>query len=172
MPRNLHCAQRREQIHGYLDDALSEVETRELADHLEQCGGCRTDVAQLRRLQAALRGLQPPGDSTSARDRVFARYRGSERSEPLREVASAALPSAGGHWWRRHPLASYALAAAAAIVVAFLPPVSPVVHTSPVLPGPAEMSVLSERHDLHVAHAESAPETAAPGNRPEGGANE
>lgn len=129
----------------------------QVAAHVAACDRCREEVAQFRTLKAALSEMGTPSGSGDARERVFGRYR---EERPLPVESASVGPAAAAmrvHHWARHPALSFAMAAAAAALIAFLPPIAPSGGSPTLLPDPVEMSVLSERHDLHVAHVEEQP---------------
>lgn len=47
-----------EVLSAYLDDELEEVESREIADHLERCTDCRARFASMRRVVTTLRRME------------------------------------------------------------------------------------------------------------------
>lgn len=60
----------------YLLGELSVEEERELERHLEECSGCRDELARARQMHDLLRELAAGGPSPELKDRVLARVRG------------------------------------------------------------------------------------------------
>ncbi|HWI45752.1 MAG TPA: zf-HC2 domain-containing protein, partial [Rubrobacter sp.] len=60
----------------YLLGELSVEEERELERHLEECSGCRGELARARQTHDLLRELAAAGPPPELKDRVLARVRG------------------------------------------------------------------------------------------------
>lgn len=79
----MNCDKYLELLSARLDDALSELEERELEAHLESCPACRAAGAQLAALRTAFAGLEDiPAPEGFTQD-VMAQIRGSEPSKPV-----------------------------------------------------------------------------------------
>ena len=70
----MECREVRENLSTWLDRELPPEEHDALAAHLEGCGGCRRELAQLRALEAALGNLSAPAP-TQVAEKVLARLR-------------------------------------------------------------------------------------------------
>lgn len=84
----MKCPEVQDHLSAYLDGEVPEGLGRELAAHLEACADCRTELARLRRLEAALAALAA-SPAPDVRDKVLGRLR------------SPARP-----WWRSLSLAA------------------------------------------------------------------
>lgn len=71
-----------------LDGRLAAAEQVQLADHLEQCAGCRRSARELRFLREALRVEVPQPASVGLKDRILARL---EHERPGREEPAAGV---------------------------------------------------------------------------------
>jgi anti-sigma factor RsiW len=105
------CADRGATLDTYLDGELSGDALRDVSEHLEQCGGCRTELEARRALRQTLRGAflrspsLAPGEAFLARARATMRAE-QERSRPSQwatagnwlGVAAAFLLVAGLAW--------------------------------------------------------------------------
>lgn len=86
-----NCERARELLDDYVDGALEEAERRSVEAHLEECGECRHEEAQLRALLAEARALSlevpPPWDLWP---RIERRIRPAGHGAWLRYLAAAA----------------------------------------------------------------------------------
>src|SRR5262249_35872923 len=53
----MRCSQARRQFSSYIDGAVSGVEMRNISSHLEECGGCRDEYAQLENTRVLVSSL-------------------------------------------------------------------------------------------------------------------
>ena len=139
-----------EELHAYLDQALSRAQAVEIESHLAVCGRCqgeRDAIAGLRdRTTALLSALAPQGRverpswSELRRRHVAAQHR---RASVIRSaVWAASLVGAigvgyGAHWWLDRAEASAQLAAAPAPVTPVGPGATPIVTLAAADPTPA-----------------------------------
>ncbi len=79
-----------ERLSEVLDDELAAAERRELAEHLEECAGCRTTLAELRRVVARADGLPDRPPAADLWPGIAARIRG--RADEAGRSALPALP--------------------------------------------------------------------------------
>ena len=93
-----------------LIDLAEGVAADSSAPHLATCEACRRQLADLRAMMTAAAGVEAPEPSPLFWDHLSAR---------VREAVSAERAQAGWNWWLRAAM-PFALAAAAAIVIAFV----------------------------------------------------
>ena len=88
-----------EMMNAFLDGELTNAEARELQAHLEECGSCNAEVAELRHLTGDLHSLGAQHAPAELRSRVIdAIAKGSEarQASSAGRRASAALSSFNG----------------------------------------------------------------------------
>ncbi len=87
MTRN--CPEVRERLSAWLDGELAPDEAARVDRHLESCGACRRELAQLEALENALGALPAPALPPGLPERVAARLQRPRR-----------------HWWQSMALAA------------------------------------------------------------------
>ncbi len=93
----MECHRVRERLSAYLDGETTAGESREVARHLAACGACRSELAALERLTAALAGLSaaaPPDVAGKVRRRLHPRRAAGWRALTL--AASLVLGMVAG----------------------------------------------------------------------------
>src|SRR5689334_12852436 len=98
----------RDELHAFADGELAEAEERRWEEHVQVCAQCRTELAQMRSLRAAIRAELPPCEPPRALREDIRRAVRAEQAErraarPSRTrwlalAASAVLAAGVGSW--------------------------------------------------------------------------
>jgi anti-sigma factor RsiW len=106
------CARFHDSLGAFHDGELAEPQAAELARHLQQCGACRTELAQLEWLDGSLRALPRSEPSPELAARVHARV-----AELAPQLAPRSARRAPRRLEQRAGWAAAALCAAAAALL-------------------------------------------------------